>query len=137
MRKHEIEGMGASPGEVARTWLRAWDTGDLTLLRLTPDFVHTSPFGRIQGAEEYLRIVEPMSKRSVVGITVRDVLEGEGRAAIAYELETTAGKVDACDWIFVDDAGRIREIMAYYDSATNREALRGGPDRYPDAGLAE
>ena len=132
MSEHGIEGMGASPGEVARTWLRAWDTGDLTLLRLTPDFVHTSPFGHIQGAEEYLRIVEPMSKRSMVGIQVRDVLEGDDRAAIAYELETTAGTVDACDWIFVDTHHRIREVFAYYDSATNREALKGGPDRYPE-----
>lgn len=132
MAIQDMQGMGDTPAEVARTWLRAWDTGDLSLLRLTPDFVHTSPFGRIEGAEEYLRIVEPMSSRSVVGITVRDVLEAEGRAAIAYELETTAGTVDACDWIFVDEHNRIREIMAYYDSATNRKAVEGGPDRYPD-----
>ena len=54
-----------SPAEKAHTWLRAWATHDLSLLRLAPDFVHTSPFGRIEGAEEYLRIVEPMSRKSV------------------------------------------------------------------------
>lgn len=125
--------MGDSPGEIARTWLRAWDTGDLSLLGLAPDFVHTSPFGRIEGREEYLRIVEPMSRKSVVGMTVRDVLEAEDRAAIAYELETTAGAVEACDWIYVED-GRIREIHAYYDSATNRAALaEHGIEGYPDA----
>ncbi|MFQ5552033.1 MAG: hypothetical protein ACE5FJ_12440, partial [Gemmatimonadales bacterium] len=88
------------------------------------DFVHTSPFGRIEGAEEYLRIVEPMSRKSVRGITIKDVLEGEGRAAITYELETTAGIVEACDWIFVEN-DRIREVNAYYDSVTNRAALEG------------
>lgn len=116
--------MGDSPAEVARTWLHAWDTGDLSLLRLTPDFVHTSPFGRIEGAEEYLRVVEPMSRKSVVGITVRDVLEGGDRAAITYEVETTAGRVEACDWVFVE-GDRIREVVSYYDSVTNREALEG------------
>ena len=114
--------MSHSPAEMARTWLRAWKTGDLSLLRLTPDFVHTSPFGRIEGAEEYLRIVEPMSRKSVLDIHVKDVLEGEGRAAITYEIETPAGNVEACDWIFVE-GDRIREVNAYYDSVTNRKAL--------------
>jgi hypothetical protein len=114
--------MSDSPASLARSWLRAWDTGDLSLLRLAPDFVHTSPFGRIEGAEEYLRVVEPMSRKSVRGITVRDVIEGEGRAAIAYELETPAGTVEACDWVFVEN-GRIREVNSYYDSVTNRAAL--------------
>jgi hypothetical protein len=107
---------------MARTWLRAWDTHDLSLLRLAPDFVHTSPFGRIEGAEEYLRMVEPMSRKSVLGITVRHVIEGEDRAAIAYELKTPAGTVEACDWVFVA-GGQIREVVSYYDSVTNREAL--------------
>ena len=75
--------MNHAPESLARTWLRAWDTGDLSLLRLAPDFVHTSPFGRIEGAEEYLRIVEPMSRKSVVGTAVKDVIGGEDRAAIA------------------------------------------------------
>lgn len=114
--------MTDSPGDLARTWLRAWDTHDLSLLRLTEDFVHTSPFGRIEGAEEYLRIVEPMSRKSVRKITVRDVIEDEGRAAITYDLETTAGTVEACDWIYVEK-GRIREVNSYYDSVTNRKAL--------------
>lgn len=114
--------MSDSPADLARSWLRAWDTHDLSLLRLTPDFVHISPFGRIEGAEEYLRIVEPMSRKSVRKITVKDVIEGEGRAAITYELETPAGTVDACDWVFVEN-GRIREVNSYYDSATNRAAL--------------
>ena len=116
----------ASAGDVARSWLRAWDTGDLSLLRLTPHFVHTSPFGRIEGAEEYLRIVEPMSRKSVLRITVKDVLEGDDRAAITYELETPAGPVEACDWIFVEN-GQIREVNSYYDSVTNRAVLDSIP----------
>lgn len=114
--------MSDSPAQLARIWLRAWDIHDLSLLRLTPDFVHTSPFGRIEGADEYLRIVEPMSRKTVRKITVRDVIEGDGRAAITYELETPAGTVEACDWVYVKD-GRIREVNSYYDSVTNRAAL--------------
>ena len=49
-----------------------------------------------------------------------------GRAAIAYVVETTAGPVEACDWVFVED-GRIRNVHSYYDSVTSRQALEG-PD---------
>lgn len=115
-----------SPASLARTWLGAWERHDMDLLRrlLHPDFVHTSPFGRFEGAEEYLRVVEPLSRKSVLGITVKDVIESEGRAAITYELETPAGRVETCDWVFVA-GGRIREVNAYYDSTTNRAALAG------------
>ncbi len=114
--------MSESPAEMAKTWLRAWDSGDLNLLRLAPDFVHTSPFGRFEGSQEYLRVVEPMSKKSVNSIHIKDVIEGDGRAAITYVVRTPAGDVEACDWVFVKD-GLIVEVNAYYDSVTNREAL--------------
>lgn len=116
------KGRSESAESLARTWLRAWDTHDLSLLRLAPGFVHTSPFGRIEGAEEYLRIVEPMSRKTVVKITVTDVIGAEDRAAIAYELETPKGTVKACDWIFVEN-GRIQEVHSYYDSTVNRAVL--------------
>ena len=116
--------MSDSAADVARTWLRAWEAHDMDLLRsiLSPDFVHTSPFGRFEGADDYLAVVEPMSRKSVVGIKVRDIVEAEARAAICYELETPAGVVEACDWIYIEN-GRIREVNAYYDSTTNRAAL--------------
>ena len=121
--------MNRSPAELARTWLLAWESHDMDLLRsiLTPDFVHTSPFGRFEGSEDYLRVVEPMSRKSVIGIRIRDVIGSDDRAAVAYELETPAGTVESCDWIYVED-GRIREVNAYYDSTTNRAALEQGEE---------
>jgi ketosteroid isomerase-like protein len=121
--------MNRSPADLARTWLRAWESHDMDLLRsiLAPDFVHTSPFGRFEGSAEYLRVVEPMSRKSVLGISIRDVIGSDNRAAVAYELETPAGIVESCDWIYVED-GRIREVNAYYDSTTNRAALERGEE---------
>jgi hypothetical protein len=55
-------------------------------------------------------------------IAVRDVISGEDKAAITYELETPKGTVEACDWIFVEN-GRIREVNSYYDSVVNRAVL--------------
>lgn len=80
--------MGDTPAEIARTWLKAWDTGDLNLPR--PDR-GLRPHQRLQPyrrRDESLRIVEPRSKVSTVGITVRDMIEDNDRAVIAYELES-------------------------------------------------
>ena len=63
-----------------------------------------------------------MSRKSVESITVRDVIGGDNKAAIAYELETPKGTVEACDWVFVEN-GRIREVNSYYDSVVNRSVL--------------
>ena len=54
--------MGSDRGQEPRFHRR--NPADLRLLRLAPHFVRTSPFGRIEGAEEFLRIVEPMSRKS-------------------------------------------------------------------------
>ena len=88
--------MSRSPAELATLWLDAWNRGEPDRLPLADDFVHTRPFGRFEGAAEYLRVVEPMSRRSVESITILDVVEGPGRAAIRYEVATPAGPGDCC-----------------------------------------
>ncbi len=45
--------------ELAVGWIEAWIRMDLEWLkeRLAPDFVHTSPFGRLEGRDFYLEKV--------------------------------------------------------------------------------
>jgi len=51
--------------ELAVGWIEAWIRMDMEWLRqrLAPDFVHVSPFGRLEGRESYLATVEPMALR--------------------------------------------------------------------------
>lgn len=58
------------------------------------------PLPPYRGRDESQRIVEPMSEVITLGITVRDVIEDDDRAAIAYELEsadTAVGTKEAGD----------------------------------------
>jgi len=89
---------------------------------LAEDFVHVSPFGRLEGREHYLATVEPMARKSVARLVVKDVIGSGDRAAIWFENHTAGGVVDSCDWLRVE-GGVITEIRSLYDSTRIREVL--------------
>jgi len=109
---------------LARGWIEAWRRMDMAWLRehLAPGFVHVSPFGRLEGREPYLETVEPMARKSVTELVVRDVVASADRAAVWFENRTPAAVVQSCDWVRVED-GVIREIRSFYDTAGVREVL--------------
>jgi ketosteroid isomerase-like protein len=110
--------------ELARGWIDAWIRMDLRWLRsrLAPDFVHTSPFGRLEGRDHYLATVEPMARKSVQELVVRGVVASGDQAAVWFENRTAHGVVPSCDWVWTS-GGLITEIRSFYDSAAVREAL--------------
>jgi len=110
--------------ELAVGWIEAWIRMDMEWLRqrLAPDFVHVSPFGRLEGRDFYLATVEPMARKSVVELEIKDVIASGNQAAVWFENRTPKGAVDSCDWIRVE-GDRIQEIQSFYDSAKIREVL--------------
>lgn len=111
-------------GELARGWIDAWTRNDLEWLRerLAPDFVHTSPFGRLEGRDHYLATVAPMAAKSVQDLRIVDVIAEGDRAAIWFENVTPRGEIPSCDWLRIEGR-QIREIRSFYDSGKVREVL--------------
>lgn len=110
--------------ELAVLWIEAWIKMDIEWLRqrLAPDFVHISPFGRFEDRDSYLAAVEPMARKSVVELTVKDVVSSENQAAVRFENRTPKGVVESCDWIRVED-DLIAEVRSFYDSVLIRQVL--------------
>jgi len=110
--------------ELAAGWIEAWARMDIEWLkeRLAPDFVHTSPFGRLEGRDNYLERVAPMAQKSVQDLSIKDVIASGNQAAIWFENRTPRGTIPSCDWVRVED-GLIKEIQSFYDSALIREVL--------------
>lgn len=110
--------------ELALGWIEAWIRMDMEWLRrhLAPDFVHVSPFGRLEGRDAYLEVVEPMARKCVVELVVKDVVATGDQAAVRFENRTLNGVVESCDWLQVED-DCIKEIRSFYDSAAIREVL--------------
>ena len=109
---------------LAAGWIEAWIRMDIEWLRhqLAPDFVHVSPFGRFEDRDSYLAAVEPMARKSVVELIIRDVVASGDRAVIRFENRTPAGVVESCDWVRIEN-DRIKEIRSFYDSAMIRRVL--------------
>lgn len=110
--------------ELAVGWIEAWIRMDIEWLRerLAPDFVHVSPFGRFEDRESYLAAVEPLARKSVVELVVKEVIASGDQAAVRFENRTAKGVVETCDWVRVED-DLIKEIRSFYDSAMIRELL--------------
>jgi len=110
--------------ELATGWIEAWMRMDMKWLRerLDPDFVHTSPFGRLEGRDSYLETVEPMARKSVQALEVKEVIASGNQAAIWFENRTPSGIIPSCDWVRVEN-GVIKEVYSFYDSTKVREVL--------------
>ncbi len=120
--------MSERTAELAVGWIEAWAKYDMEWLRqrLAPDFVHVSPLGRYDGRDNYLAEVEPMARKSVSELSVKDVIASGNQAAVLYENTTPKGVVEACDWVRVE-GDAIQEIRGFYDASSIREIL-GGSD---------
>ncbi len=116
--------MNERSAELAVGWIEAWIRMDMEWLRqrLAPDFVHVSPFGRFDDRESYLAAVEPMARKSVVELVVKEVIASGDQAAVWFENRTPKGVVESCDWLRVEN-DMIKEIRSFYDSAVIREVL--------------
>lgn len=110
--------------ELAVQWIEAWIRMDLDWLRqrLAPDFVHISPFGRFDDRDTYLAAVEPMARKSVAELKVRDVISTGNQAAVRFDNRTHQGVVESCDWVTIE-GDVIKEIRSFYDSVLVRKVL--------------
>jgi hypothetical protein len=92
------------------SWFEAFRQRDISLLKLTEDFVHTSPYGAIEGRETYLDLVRANEEAFFSPkLEILDVIEGGDRFAVRYLVDSNP----ACDCIYVRD-GQISEIFSYY-----------------------
>ncbi|NND72178.1 MAG: nuclear transport factor 2 family protein [Rhodothermales bacterium] len=107
--------------QLAMDWINAWTTGDLTLLKLAPDFSHTSPFGTIEGREKYLDIIIPAAKQNVTRLEFQEIIADENRAVIRFLAVGPDGTTPTSEWIYAEN-GEIKSIVSYYDQGSKRLA---------------
>ena len=104
---------------LAKLWIDYWNEGRPDDIPLADAFVHTSPFGRIEGRENYLQTVKPMALRNVTSLTILRTMAQSNQAVVHFEMLTPQGPVQACDWITVED-DQIAEIHSFYDATRLR-----------------
>jgi hypothetical protein len=124
--------------ELATGWIEAWRRFDMEWLRtrLAPDFVHISPFGRFDDRETYLAAVEPMARKTVMGLSVKETIASGDVAAVRFENRTPKGAVESCDWVRIE-GDSIKEIRSFYDSAKIQGILSAAEQGSLDGPISE
>jgi hypothetical protein len=105
---------------LARDWIQGWIDGKPDEIPLAADFVHTSPYGTVEGRERYLAWVKPMAAENVANLEIVKVLGGDGEAVIWFEMTSPNGVVPSCDWVEVEN-GKITQITSFYDASVLRK----------------
>ena len=104
---------------LAKVWIECWNAGTPGLIPLAENFVHTSPFGCIEGRQTYLDWMKPMTGQQVTPLKILRTLSNSNEATIHFEMQTPKGLIQVCDWIVVED-GQITEIHSFYDATELR-----------------
>ncbi len=105
--------------QLARIWIEGWISGTPDDLPLADDFIHSSPFGVVEGREKYLAWVKPLSAKNVNTLKIIKTLGNNSEAVIWFEMVTPKGMVLCCDWISVKD-GTIKSVQSFYDASLLR-----------------
>ena len=104
-----------------KDWFKKWERGDFLNLPLAHDFRHTSPFGTIEGKENYLNLVQE-NKDKFLGYTFKiiDGIYENQKACVRYEAHQNDFHLDVSEWYYLKD-NLIHEIIAYYHIGEIRE----------------
>lgn len=99
---------------LVKKWFEKWEEGDFRHLPISDNFKHTSPFGTIDGKEQYLSLVEA-NKDKFLGhrFKIHDELYDEDKACVRYTAIQGDFKLDVSEWYYVKN-DLIEEIVAYY-----------------------
>lgn len=95
-------------------WFACWESGDIEQLPVTEDFCHTSPFGKIEGKEAYLALVNNNREKFLNHkFDIIDAMYEPQKACIRYLAKQPDFQLAVTEWHYCSD-GLIREIVAYY-----------------------
>ncbi|KGJ92303.1 hypothetical protein ND16A_1680 [Thalassotalea sp. ND16A] len=97
-----------------KEWFSKWEEGDFYHLPISENFKHTSPFGIIDGKNNYINLIES-NKDKFLGyqFKIHDEIFGDNKACIRYTAIQGDFSLDVSEWYFVK-GGLIEAIVAYY-----------------------
>ncbi len=101
--------------ELAKEWFLKWETGEFMKLPISDNFVHTSPYGTIEGKQAYLDLIK-VNRDKFLGHTfkIHDLICEPHRACIRYIAIKEGFVLEVTEWHYVRD-GLIHQIVAYYN----------------------
>lgn len=104
-----------------KIWFDLWSTGDFKNLPITDNFKHTSPFGTINGKQNYLDLVEKNQDKFLgYKFEIHDAIYDTNKTCVRYTAIQGEFNLDVSEWHYFNE-NMIEEIVAYYHIGEIRE----------------
>lgn len=106
---------------LVKEWFGKWEEGDFLNLPVSENFNHTSPFGTINGKQNYIGLVEA-NKDKFLGyrFEIHDAIYNGDIACVRYTAIQNDFRLDVSEWYYFKN-NLIEEIVAYYHIGEIRE----------------
>ena len=107
--------------DLIKKWFEKWETGDFLHLPISENFIHTSPFGTVQGKKQYIDLISA-NKDKFLGyrFEIQDELYDKNKACVRYTAIQDDFSLDVSEWYYIKD-NAIEKIIAYYHIGEIRE----------------
>lgn len=104
---------------LVKQWFTIWEEGNFEDLPLTENFVHTSPYGTIEGKQAYMDLVTA-NRDKFLGhrFDIHDILVEDNKACIRYTAIQDDFKLEVTEWHYTNN-NLIERIIAYYNIPGN------------------
>jgi hypothetical protein len=101
--------------DLVNEWFEKWENGEFIDLPLSENFIHTSPYGTIEGKKAYIDlIVANINKFLGHRFEVHDAIYEKNKACIRYTAIKENFSLDVSEWHYVKGK-RIDKVVAYYN----------------------
>lgn len=101
--------------DIVNKWFSCWEGGNYNQIPISDDFIHTSPFGTINGKQKYLDLIrENEDKFLGYKFTIHDAIYENDRACVRYTASQGENfSLDVSEWYYIKD-NLIFKIVSYY-----------------------
>ena len=101
--------------DLVALWFEKWENGDFMNLPISDNFVHTSPYGTINGKQQYVSLVEA-NREKFLGhqFQLHNILTSEDLVCVRYTAHQEQFTLEVSEWHFIGN-GLINRVIAYYN----------------------
>jgi hypothetical protein len=101
--------------DLVNAWFEKWENGEFMNLPISENFMHTSPYGTIEGKKAYIDlIVANIDKFLGHRFEIHDMIFKSEKACVRYTAIKDNFTLDVSEWHYVNN-GEIEKIVAYYN----------------------
>ena len=105
--------------KLVKFWFTKWEEGDFENIPIEDNFIHISPYGKIDSKTAYLNMVRSNKEAFLGGkFEIHDEIYDENVASVTYTIRKGEFSMEVSEWFF-KGKDNIQLIKSYYNVNEN------------------